>query len=46
MSDLDLPKDKKIRKLSVKASIDDLRSYADGKINEEQMRARIEVKES
>ena len=45
-SDLDLPKDKKIRKLTVKASIDDLRLYSDGKIDEEQMRSRIEIKES
>lgn len=45
-SDLDLPKDKKIRKLTVKASIDDLRLYADGKIDEAQMRSRIEIKES
>lgn len=44
--DLDLPKDKDINKLVLRASIDDLRSYGDGRISESEMRSRINIKES
>ena len=35
-----------VRKLSVRATIDDLRAYGDGKLSESEMRARVEVRES
>jgi hypothetical protein len=44
--DLDLPKDKMVRKLSVRAGIDDLRAYGDGKLSESEMRARVQILES
>ena len=44
--DMDLPKGKEVSKLVVRASIDDLRSYGDGKISESEMRSRIKIKES
>jgi hypothetical protein len=44
--DLDLPKDHEVRKLSVRARIDDLRAYGDGKLSEQEMRNRVEIRES
>lgn len=46
MRNMDLPEGKEVRKLTVRATIDDLRSYGDGRLSEEQMRSRIEIKES
>ncbi len=39
-------KDKDLRRLVVRAKMSDLRAYADGKINEETAKQRIEIKES
>ncbi len=44
--DMDLPKGKEIHKLVVRASIDDLRSFGDGRLSESEMRKRIKIKES
>lgn len=44
--DMDLPDEKEVERLTVQAKIDDLRAYSDGKLSEEQARARITVKES
>jgi hypothetical protein len=46
MHDMDLPEGKEVRKLSVRASIDDLRAYGDGRLSDQEMRSRIEIKES
>jgi hypothetical protein len=46
LHDLDLPKDQMVRKLSVRAKIDDLRAYGDGKLSEQEMRSRVEIRES
>jgi hypothetical protein len=46
LHDMHLPKTKSIRRLSVRASIDDLRSYGDGRISESEMQNRIKIKES
>lgn len=46
LDDMDLPKDREIGRLTLQAKIDDLRSYADDQLSEEQMRARIQIKES
>lgn len=44
--ELDLPEGKEVRRLSVKASIDDLRAFGDGRLSESAMRAKMEIKES
>jgi len=46
LHDMQLPKDKEIRKLSLRATIDDLRSYGDGRLSEGELRNRIKIKES
>jgi hypothetical protein len=46
LHDMHLPKDKEIRRLSVRATIDDLRSYGEGRISESEMRNRVKIKES
>ena len=46
LHDLDLPEGQEVRKLSVRARIDDLRAYGDGKLSEQEMRNRVEVRES
>lgn len=46
LHDMHLPKDKEIRRLSIRATIDDLRSYGDGRISEDEMQTRIKIKES
>ena len=46
LSDLDLPEGEEVRKLSVKAKIEDLRAYGDGKLTETEMRSRLEIRES
>jgi hypothetical protein len=46
MTDLDLPEGHEVRSLTLKASIDDLRAYGDGRLSEGAARAKITVKES
>ena len=46
LHDMNLPKDLDITRLSISASINDLRSYGDGKISESEMRGRVKIKES
>ena len=46
LNDVELPEDREISKLSVRAGMDDLRSHADGRLSDEEMKARVEVRES
>lgn len=46
MNDGDLRREKKIQRLTLKAKIDDLRAYADDKLSEGEMKARIVIVES
>ena len=46
LHDIDFPKEKEIRRLSLSASIDDLRAYGDGRLSESEMRDRIKIRES
>jgi len=46
LDDLDLPEGKDVRKLTVRAKIDDLRAYGEERLSESAMRAKIEMKES
>jgi len=44
--DVDWPEDRKVHRLAVQARIDDLRAYGEGQLSEQEMRGRLEVKES
>jgi hypothetical protein len=46
MNDDDLRHEKKIQRLTLKAKIDDLKAYADDKLSESEMKARIVIEES
>jgi hypothetical protein len=46
MNDEDLKHEKKIERLTLRAKIDDLKAYADDKLSEAEMKARIVVEES
>jgi hypothetical protein len=46
LHDTGLSKEKLVRKLSVRANVDDLRAYGDGKLSESEMRTRVDVRES
>lgn len=46
LDDVELPDDREIHRLSVRAKLADLRSYSDGRLSEEEIRARVEIKES
>lgn len=44
--DVEFPEGRDVNRLSLKASIDDLRAFGDGRLSESAMRAKIEIKES
>jgi hypothetical protein len=46
LREIELPGDREVRRLTVRAKSDDLRSYSDGRLSETDMRARVEIKES
>ena len=46
MNDEDLKHEKKIERLTLRAKIDDLKAYADDKLSETEMKARIVIEES
>lgn len=45
-NDLDLPEGKEVRRLSLRVAADDLRAGAEGRLTEEALRSRIQIKES
>jgi len=46
LDDVELPGGRTVRKFAVSGKIDDLRAYADGRLSEQEMRARLQIRES
>ncbi|MDM7915801.1 MAG: hypothetical protein ACE15D_08180 [Candidatus Eisenbacteria bacterium] len=45
LKDIDLPEGRDVSKLSLRANIDDLRAYAEGRLTEADVRRRVDVRE-